>query len=823
MAKTPPINDLELKAIVDHEVRSAMGEIGGELAGARAQAMDYYLGEPVGPLAQPNTERSSVVLTTVRDTIEWIMPQLMRILAQADTIVEFDAVGYEDEQAAKQETQAINHIVWRQNEGFLIFYTWLKDALLQKNGIVKFWIEDYEDQSREEYDGLTQIALSKMLDDPELEPTEHDISSEVGVNNETLYHVVFKRLSKGKRIIIEVVPPEEWLISSDARSLDIQSKPPRFCGHYTEKYASDLREMGFSESDIELMKKGDERWAELDEEWASRYNLSDEQEYTFSKASHESLVPIRIVEGYMNLDINGDGYSELVRIWRAGDYIDAEEVDSRPFAALTPVILSHKFSGLSMDDLVGDLQEIGTSIIRNSLDNMYQVNNQRPVVNNRVDTDSLLTSRPGAPIYVDDEADVQGALTPYAPPPMWKDGLQMLEYLDGVRKDRTGVGDETMGLDPQSLANANTGVVLSAVEAARGKIELIARIFAETGIKWLFRGIHELSRKSYDQKLRYKLGKQYHEVNPQEWRHRTDLTVNVGTATGNMQQDQFALLQLSQMQEKMVAGGLMGRTVLPQNIYALAKDYADVLKQYGEKYFFNPMLLMDPKVQQLVQMQVPQPGPDPQIVGVQAMAQAEQSKAQAAAAKAKMEYDIKSKEAQMEYDIKSKELELKAQEMALETEIADMKNRLQGYQTDMRSQSDMAKLQSEAASKETQAALDLREQNLKGAIAQLQAEIEVMKTTAAMATQLSLKESDLRMRNEELAQDAARTALAQGQEVREQGAEVGRQADEVASVAELVKRLPSAIGEAVGKAMSDTVSRPRTVQYDDDGKIIQIG
>ena len=113
-----PISDQELKAIVNSEIRSAMGELTGELASERAQAMDYYYGEASGKLRQPNVDRSAVVLTTLRDTVEWMMPQLMRMFARADKVVEFAAVGAEDEEAATQETQAINHIFWRQNESF---------------------------------------------------------------------------------------------------------------------------------------------------------------------------------------------------------------------------------------------------------------------------------------------------------------------------------------------------------------------------------------------------------------------------------------------------------------------------------------------------------------------------------------------------------------------------------------------------------------------------------------------------------------------------------------------------------------------------------
>ena len=145
-----PISEQDLKAIAQSEVRSAMGELTGDLSNERAEALDYYYGTPIGRLYQPNEDRSSVVITTLRDTVEWMMPQLMRMFAEADSVVEFDAVGTEDEEAADQETQAITHIFWRQNEGFLILYTWFKDALLQKNGTVKFWLEEQDDREIED-------------------------------------------------------------------------------------------------------------------------------------------------------------------------------------------------------------------------------------------------------------------------------------------------------------------------------------------------------------------------------------------------------------------------------------------------------------------------------------------------------------------------------------------------------------------------------------------------------------------------------------------------------------------------------------------------
>ncbi|MHC4707895.1 MAG: portal protein, partial [Planctomycetota bacterium] len=686
------ITDQELKAIVNSEVRSAMGELTGELASDRADSMDYYYGEPIGKLYQPNEDRSSVVITTLRDTVEWMMPQLMRMFAQPDKVVEFDPVGSEDEEAAEQETQAINHIFWRTNEGFLILYTWFKDALLQKNGTVKYWIDESEDRDKEEYDGLTDLALTQLMEQDEYEVLEHEVSEVQSMDGSQLHHVVLERKTKTKTIHVEVIPPEEFLISDDAVSLDVQTRRPRFVGHRTDKTASELRVMGFSDEAIEeMMKSGDES-DRYDEEHVARYNYSDEQAILTggTNYSHESQKKASLIEGYLEIDRNGDGYAELLRVYTAGSYIEAEETDCVPFACLTPYINPHKHHGLSQYDMVHDIQEIATQTFRNVLDNMYQTNNQRPIVNENVDLDSLLVSRPGAPIYTETTGPVANDLGSFAPPPMWKEGLTILEYLDQVRKDRTGIGDETMGLDPSTLANANTGVMLEAIEAARGKIELIARIFAETGIKWLFRGIHELARKSYDQELRYELSGKYVQVNPQEWRKRTNLTVNVGTASGSQQRELAALLQIGQTQEKMVQAGGLGVTVLPVHIYQTAKELAENLgMKDGDKYFFNPLMRQDPQIQQWIQAQMPQQGPDPQMQLLQATAQIEGGKLQVA-----------SQKNQLEHQARMNELALKREEMAIKGQLESMKTQLGAIQEGAKNQTAAEKIRADADAKE---------------------------------------------------------------------------------------------------------------------------
>lgn len=798
------ISDIELRAIVDGEIREAMGELSGELADERAKAMDYYHGEPTGKLAVPNSDRSSVVMTTVRDTVEWIMPELMRIFAQADKVVEFEPVGAEDEDKAEQETQALNHVFWRQNSGFLVLYSWFKDALLQKNGTVKYWIEESDKKSREEYDGLTDIKMNELLSEEGVEPLEHEISETKSIDGEPLHHVVFERTGNKKRICVEVILPEELLVSSDCRSINLKEAKPRFIGHYTEKTRSELSDMGFSKSDIDDMARGGGEFIEeWDEEYYARYRLTDEQTHIHGSEPHESQQKIKMVEGYMRLDIDGDDHAELVRIWRAGDFCESETCDQAPFASLTPNILTHKFYGMSIADQVTDLQEIATAVMRQTLDNLYLNNNVRPVVNDRVDLDSLLTTRPGAPIHVEDSQSVQDAITSFSPPPMWADGLQLMEWLEGVRKDRTGVGDEVQGLDPKTLAQANTGVVMQALESARAKTELIARIFAETGVKWLFQGMHELARKSYDQPLRYKLSNDYIEVNPQEWMERDDITVNVGTATGSEARELAALEGVTADQAAMIQAGGLGITVIPSNVYetAIAKAKARGIKN-PDKYFFDPQLRSNPEVMKIVQAQMPQQ--QDQSAGlIQAQMQIEQGKAQ-----------VTMQKAQMEAKLKEAELLLKREELGVRSNIEDMKQQMSMTEAQGRNATELEKANIKAAT-------DRMKQTIETAEAQWSARLEAQsnaidKYLGEISSLTSLEKTRMEIASKEL--EVSEKSADVESILSDVGRLMGELRKEVAKPMKMMADMSAEVAEIKGE-----VTKPKTVERDADGRVTTVG
>jgi hypothetical protein len=151
--KRKKIDDEQLKTIIDHEIKNSLG-FGSELFNQRRKSIDYYYGDKFGNEVDG---RSQVVSTDVSDVIEWMMPSLMRIFTSGDDIGRFDPHGPDDVEAATQETQYVNYVLNKDNNGFKILYEWFKDALMMKNGITKVWWDESEVDEREEYSGLNDF------------------------------------------------------------------------------------------------------------------------------------------------------------------------------------------------------------------------------------------------------------------------------------------------------------------------------------------------------------------------------------------------------------------------------------------------------------------------------------------------------------------------------------------------------------------------------------------------------------------------------------------------------------------------------------------
>ncbi len=588
--KGSSMTDDEICAAIDQEASASLGSGDSDrLQRQRAKAMEYYLGEPFG---NEDQDHSTVVTREVMDTIEWIKPELMKLFASGSETVRFEPENPNDVEAAQQATDYVNYLFHRKNGGFKVLYEWITDGLLQKNGIVKVWYDVEETKVREEYNGVTEMELQLLLapEEVELEEQEDIIDETTG---QMVYNVAIIRTGASNGIRIEVIPPEEFMISRKAK--DIASSP--FCAHQVRKTISELNAMGYKTDDLPGNDSEDNiQWQD---EYRARYEYDDtDRETNESSEADPTMREVWVTEAYIRMDLNGDGLAELWKVTKTGSTIlDKEEVDCMPFAGWTPIIISHKFHGLSMADLVMDLQRIQSQLFRNLLDNQYLTNNGRyTAVEGMVNLDDLLTSRPHGVV----RTKMPGAVARLDTPQLGQTAFQMMDYVDRLREKRTGVSERTQGMDPSQL-NANTAAsaVNQVMTAAQQRIELIARVFGETGLTDLFHLIYKNVLQNQTSKDIFRLRDTYVEVDPNEWRERKDTSVVVGLGNGSREAEMMQLNLIVQNQQQMASNPAFADIVLPQNVYNALEDQVKVFdKAASGRYFTDPS---SPEAQQAAQ------------------------------------------------------------------------------------------------------------------------------------------------------------------------------------------------------------------------------
>ena len=717
----------ELKAMLAAEKADALAAVSAsKLSVERADAMDYYLGEMARDMPVPDG-RSHAVSTDVADTIEGLMPSLMEIFCTGDDVVRFEPVGPEDVAAAEQETDYVNHVFMQVNPGFLILYSFIKDALLSKVGVVKVWWETRTLEERETYYDLSDDAFALLVADPEVEIIAHSerplpmpaspelamqpplaplvspllqgatpaqvatapqsggpaagamppqppapppagvpaqpvpsplpqpqappampLDADELADGPKLHDVEVRRSRNYANARIEPVPPEEFGIARNARSL----RECDYCFHKVLLTEAKLIAQGFDAAQVRALPSysGITNAEETARDTVDEFQLEGDSLNTAARR-------IEVIEHYVRMDYEGDGKPLLYKVTTAGgegDVLrrdgkpDIEPFDMVPFAAMTPVIVTHRFFGRSIADLVMDIQRIKTALLRAMLDNAYLANNPRVEVAEQFagpeTLDDLLVSRPGGIV----RTKQPGGLNWQQVPTIGGHVFPALEYMDATRELRTGVTRQGQGIDADSLQNQSATAVNQVFTAAQARIRLIARIFAETGIRDLFTLVHATIRKHGQQAATVRLRNQWVTVDPREWKTRYDMTINVGLGTGTRSERIAHVMSVIALQKEALAGGLTN-LVNAQNLYNSAKE---VTKLVGlpnvDAFFTDPRTVAPPQ---------PPPGqqppqPNPKMLEFQARMAFEERQAQAemAAQNNKAQSELALQQARFEFD-----------------------------------------------------------------------------------------------------------------------------------------------------------------------------
>ena len=632
-------NETELISRIRQEISDSLG-YDGEISIQREKAIQYYYALPFGNEVDG---RSQYVDSTVQDTVEWIKPSLMRVFASGDEMVKFSPHGPEDVQSAKQATDYVNYVFTKDNPGWEILYSWFHDALLQKNGIVKVWWDEYPERQREEYRRLTDMEYELLSADKNVEIIEENEYYE-----EVTYHdVVLLRGSYNGKIKIENVPPDEFLISREAKGI----QNARFVCHRVKKTVSQLREM-YPDDDFDVAELGGGYNEEVfNAERMARYEFDDSFSWGdgLNENGEEALREYWLHESFIRTDYDDDGIAELRKVCTVGDYIFSnEEIDKVPLISITPLKIPHKFFGLSVADLVMDLQLIKSTLMRNLMDNAYNQNFGRyAVLEGQANLDDLLTQRPGGVVRVKSP----NAVMPLATPPLQPESFQMLGYLDEVREARTGVNKNTQGINADALTSHTTATAVNAVMTnAQSRVELIARQFAETGVKELMYCIYELLLKNQDKERVVMLRNEWVPVRPDMWNDQMDCTVSVALGNGSKDQQMGHLSQMLQFASQAMQGGLP--IVTPENMYNIG---AALIKAMGYQNVDDYLTKPPPPQPQ-------QPNPEEQMAQMEMQLKQKELEIKAA------DVQVKMQKIQQEAKKDAVDAQLKVAELALEKE-----------------------------------------------------------------------------------------------------------------------------------------------------------
>jgi len=639
-----------------------------ERSADRIQAMNYYDGKMSDV---PSDEgRSRVVSRDVRAAIKKVLPSVVRTILGNDKVVEFEPVSEGDEEKAEQATDYMNYVVLPESDGREAIQDAMHDALLLRNGVIRWWHDERQIIKVTHHTGLDDMTFAQLVAADDVEVLEHSprienvqqmdpMTGQPMAMQVPVHDVKIKRAEPVRKIRLAAVPLEKFLIHPDAIDLD----DALLVGIGERLRRADLVAMGYDRATIDALPE-----ASTDLE-AEEERLQRRREYAEETVTERMLQEVDYYEVYVRIDKDDDGIAELRRIVLAGgtgqeNILEDEYWDEVPFADIACERRPHQWEGASVADDVTEIQRVKTVLLRQTLDNLYWQNMAQPAVQEGAieNPESVLNPQFGLPIRIKRGVNVADALQYNRVPFFAEQSFSMLGYLDNEAADRTGINDASSGMAPDALQNT-TAKASAMIEAQGiGQTELIVRTLAH-GLKRVFKGLLRLTIQHQDKPRSVRLKGKWVQFDPRSWDANMDATVNVGLGAGTRERDMMMMSQIIGLQEKLVAVlGADNPFVTPDNVHKalVGMTMAAGIKS-PDMYFSAP----DPQdIERRKQIAATKPTPEQEKA--QAAMQIEQMKAQLAMQmkQADMEVQTNKERAQMDADLQIKAAEMEKDAIA---------------------------------------------------------------------------------------------------------------------------------------------------------------
>lgn len=599
-ATTPKSDKDELSAKIASYLNDTL--MNTEVQEQRGECLKRYYRKPYGDERQG---KSAFITSDCKDAVRWALPSLINIFLSADKVVEFLPRTAPFADQAAQATDMVNYLFFEQNDAFKVLYTWFWDALVTKNGFVKYYFDEKTVKTEEKYTGITEMQLAKLLEegstiadvkermievptvvpqpqqDPNLPPVSVEVMQQIPV-----YDVKTVKEKVEHKYVVENIAPENVFIDEYATCID----DARFIAIKSKKTRSDLLAMGVKPSVIDELPKGAGEFP-LTDDAVERDSVNDIEDAFIGGDDYYVLFEAYI--RYSKDENKEDRLHQVIFCGINSPYILFDTiVDEVPMAMLTPFIKPYSINGESLVEDVMDIQRVNTSLYRNMLDYIYQSISppweveDRAIVNkgdllNRVPMGIIRTQR-------------IGSIQPIVVPPVPMETFTILDRVRQTRDERTGVTPLGRGLDDNALNTKTATGVVEATQLGQQLQECIARSFAELGVKRLFNGLYGLVVKHQNAPLTIRLRKQFIEIDPTTWKEPVDIIVNVGLGTGTAKAKVNDLQQVLALQVQMSQYGAANG----KNIYNTCAKIVNTLGYKDvETFFTDPSTLPPPEPQ----------------------------------------------------------------------------------------------------------------------------------------------------------------------------------------------------------------------------------
>ena len=558
------MTESELLSLVANAESSAV-IYNGEFSRINERLLKDYLADPYGDEVE---DQSQVVSTDVQDVVESDMPSLARVFLGSTQPVAFQAntINEAEMTEVEEKNTYVNHLIMNQPWSYQTLFSWMKDASIQKNGVVKYFMEDSRKTEEVSYSGVDESELNQILVDLQRDDVKKvEVVSQLGNEEDQTFEITFK-VTRGKQELkIIGVPVEQFLISRNAKSIE----DAELVGDTSSnKTRGQLLSEGFKRSLIDQLPK-----IETDRNNKSTLrnirNKDTGQSIDIADIKDWANELVELTDLYVRIDFDGDGIAERRHILKSGNVILINEpFDHEPYATLSGLIMPHKAIGRSRSELTQQTQRVKTVLMRQMLDNTYSVNHPRSVVHNDVNLDDALKIRMNGLVRLKKGSSVmpRDAMVPLVIPNIAPQTLQIVQYMDSVRAQSTGTYLASQGLDADAISKETATRFTGVQEKGDEKIELVARSMAETGWRKLYEGVAWMVSHFQDSESEIMvLGKPL-TVDPTRWRFNHNVTSKVGLGAGN--------------QEKMV-GAIQGILGIQQQLKAQGSVIADDVKIYN--------------------------------------------------------------------------------------------------------------------------------------------------------------------------------------------------------------------------------------------------